>query len=136
MFPEDSFSRLNDVKVWIEDDDGSLLSFAAHKKLQPFLSRNYCKNRSIHIGAITIRFSVIYLQRDFILSAIPKWYRRWFASMMRKDGYYAKFQADKGSYIVRVSWDQREQDFQQTDRETIEKDLPVFWLVKEMMGVY
>jgi hypothetical protein len=122
MFPEDSITRLNDAKVWIEDDDGSLLSFPGPENLQLFLSRDYCKNRFIHIEAMTIRFSVDYLQRDLILSTIPELYYRWFASRIGNDGYYAKFQVDKDTSIyARVYWDQRGQDFQQTFLELIGK---------------
>jgi hypothetical protein len=117
MFPEYSFYRLNSVKVWIEDDDGSLLRFpGGPENLQPFLSsRDYCKNRFVHIEAITFRFSVIYLQRDLILSTVPEGDYKWVASSMGKDGYYAKFPAGKNTFIyAEVYWDQRERDFQQT----------------------
>jgi hypothetical protein len=118
MFREDSFSRLNDVKVWIEDDDGTLLSFPRPEHLQYFLARDYCKNRFIHIEAITILFSVVYLQRDSILSSIPKEDPFYLAYKIEKDGYYAKFKTDKDTFVyARVNWDQREQDLQQRCRE-------------------
>jgi hypothetical protein len=111
MFREDSFPRLNDVKVLIEDDDGTLLSFPRPENFQYLLAQDHCKNTFIHIEAITISFSVVYLQRDLILSTVPEKEYTWFASRIPKYGYYAKFPAEKDTFIyVGVNWDQREQD--------------------------
>lgn len=116
-FSPESFSRLNNAKVWIEDDDGSQLSFPVYESLPPFLSRDYCKNRFIHIEAITVQSSVVYLERDPIVSATRENYRWWIGGShcMKKDRYYARFQADKDMFVyAKVYLDRREQDFRQT----------------------
>jgi Heterokaryon incompatibility protein (HET) len=118
MFSFRSLERLNNVRVWIEDDDGSLLTFPSSERLGSFLKRDYCKNRFIHIEALTIQFSVVYLRKESILSRLPKRARKSFASWMERDGYYAMFHASDGTIIyARVHLDQREQDFCDTYRE-------------------
>ena len=95
MVRSSSPSRFNNVKVWIEDDNGTLLDFPTSAISQPFSSQAYSQIRFIHIKAFTIPLSVVYLRKDPIFDSVGEdFYRRALAFRMKRDGYYIKFEVD------------------------------------------
>ena len=111
MVRSDSSSRFNNVKVWIEDDQGTLSDLPTSAPSQPFSSHTYSHVRFIHMEAFTIPLSAVHLQKKPIVDSARKNFRGWLNICMKDDGHYAKFEVDENTCIyARLHLDQREQD--------------------------
>ena len=111
MIIAESSSRFNNVRVWIEDDQGTLSDFPTSTPSQPFSSHAYSHIRFIHMEAFTIPLSAVYLRKKPIIDSAIKNSRGWLNNFMKNDGHYIKFEVDENICIyARLHLDQREQD--------------------------
>jgi hypothetical protein len=102
---ETSNCRLDDVKVWIEEENGSLVRFPTWDRVDDFLSRPRYPPKFLHIEAITLTLSIVYLHRDTVLANCRLLANFFGTYLMEKDGYYAEIQVEKDlSIYLRLSW--------------------------------
>jgi len=111
MVVPESSSRFNNVRVWIEGDQGTLSDFPTSATSQPCSLQAYSQIRFIHIEAFTIPLSIVYLQKNHILASASEHYRGLLKYFVKSEGYYIKFEVDENTRIyARLHLDQREQD--------------------------
>jgi hypothetical protein len=119
---ERSVCRLDDVKVWIEEENGSLVRFPTWDRVDDFLSRPRCPPQFLHIEANTLALSIVYLHINTILANCHRRTIFLEEDVMEKDGYYAEFQVEKDSSIYfEIKLDRKLEDVDLTDAELLGK---------------
>jgi hypothetical protein len=127
-----STAGYNDVKVWIEDEDGKLRHFPTFETLNPFPTWNQRNNKYIHIEAPTIQCSRVYLRRDLALSNASDRSRQSLGNFIKEDGYYIKLQVDDETAVfAKLHSDLSLKVFQDACREPTETALTGLLLGKQ-----
>jgi heterokaryon incompatibility protein (HET) len=104
-FDELSTFMLDDISLWIEEDDGSLIRFPKWELIPSFLvDRTLNANKFIHIEANTIEFSIVQLNKTFLTSDTVKQDQYAAIDNIPEYGSYAKIHVEEDSFIYLLLW--------------------------------
>jgi hypothetical protein len=100
-FDDLSGFKLDDISLWIEEKDGSLIRFPKWELMSSFLADWTLRSSPfIHIEANTIEFSIVQLDKTFLTGdTVKKDQHAPIASNIPEYGNYAKIRVEEDSFI-------------------------------------